>query len=110
MDALINSTNNFKDKDFTTTIACDRDDKLGELVRSFNEAGELIRAERQNVYQRELLLETIFETTPIVMLLTDNNDRVIYANIEARRMLADGERLVFRPPRPRPAMYGKSLP
>ena len=93
MDALINSTHNFKDKDFTTTIACDRNDELGELVRSLNEAGELIRAERQDVYQRELLLEAIFETTPVVMLLTDDNDRVIYANIEARRMLADGERL-----------------
>ena len=93
MGALINSTDNFKDKDFTTTIACDRDDELGELVRSLNEAGELIREERQNLYQRDLLLETIFETTPVVMLLTDNNDRVIYANIEARRMLADGERL-----------------
>ncbi len=93
MEALINSTHNFKDKDFTTSIACDRDDELGELVRSHNEAGELIRAERQNLHQRELLLETIFETTPIVMLLADSNDRVIYANTEARRMLADGERL-----------------
>ncbi len=93
MGAMINSTHNFKDKDFTTTIACDRNDELGDLVRSLNESGELIRAERQDLYQRELLLETIFETTPIVMLLTDNKDRVIYANIEARRMLADGERL-----------------
>jgi two-component system nitrogen regulation sensor histidine kinase NtrY len=93
MDALINSTHNFKDKDFTTTIACDRDDDLGDLVRSLNEAGGLIRAERQDLYQRELLLETIFETTPIVMLLADNNDRVVFANIEARNMLADGERL-----------------
>lgn len=93
MDALINSTHNFKDKDFTTTIACDRNDELGELVRSLNEAGELIREERQNLYQRELLLEAIFEASPVVMLLTDNNDRVIYANIEARRMLSDGERL-----------------
>ena len=93
IEALINSTHNFKDKDFTTTIACDRNDELGELVRSLNESGELIRAERQDLYQRELLLVAIFETTPIVMLLTDNKDRVIYANIEARRMLADGERL-----------------
>jgi len=93
MDALINNVSNFKDKDFTTSIACDRNDELGELVRGLNEAGELIRAERQNLYQRELLLEAVFETTPVVMLLADNNDRVIYANIEARRMLADGERL-----------------
>lgn len=93
MNALINSTHNFRDKDFTTSIACDRRDDLGDLVRSHNEAGSLIRAERQDLYQRELLLEAIFETTPIVMLLTDDNDRVIYANIEARRMLADGERL-----------------
>ncbi|MGI9220322.1 MAG: sensor histidine kinase [Woeseiaceae bacterium] len=93
MEASINSTHNFKDKDFTTSVACDRDDELGELVRSLNDAGAHIRAERQNLYQRELLLETIFETTPIAMLLTDNNHRVIYANVEARRMLADGERI-----------------
>jgi len=93
MNALINSTHNFKDKDFTTSIACDRADDLGDLVRSHNEAGGLIRAERQDLYQRELLLEAIFETTPIVMLLTDNNDRVIFANIEARNMLAEGDRL-----------------
>jgi len=93
MQALINSTHNFRDKDFTTSVACDRNDELGELVTSLNDAGELIRAERQDLYQRELLLETIFETTPIAMLLTDNNHRVIYANVEARRMLADGDRL-----------------
>jgi two-component system nitrogen regulation sensor histidine kinase NtrY len=93
MNALINSTHNFKDKDFTTTIACDRDDDLGDLVRSHNEAGGLIRAERQDLYQRELLLESIFDTTPVVMLLADSNDRVNFANIEARNVLADGERL-----------------
>lgn len=94
IDALINSTQNFKSKDFTTSIACNRGDELGELVKGLNEAGEVIRTERQYLYQRELLLETIFETTPIAMLLADNNDRVVYANVEARRMLADGERLV----------------
>ncbi|MCB1692053.1 MAG: HAMP domain-containing protein, partial [Pseudomonadales bacterium] len=46
LSALIDSTQNFKDKDFSIRIASHRRDELGELVDSHNEVGDLIRDER----------------------------------------------------------------
>lgn len=90
--ALIDSTQNFKDKDFCVTVASNRNDELGDLVASHNEVAELLRAERADLYQRELLLETVFESIPFLMILTDDRDRVIYSNNEARKILTAGNR------------------
>ena len=90
LEALNVSTQNFKDKDFSITISSDREDELGTLVDSHNEVGQLLRTERQNLYQRELLLETVLETTPAAMLLTDENGRILYGNIESRELMNEG--------------------
>ena len=90
LEALNLSTQNFKDKDFSITITSDRADELGTLVDSHNEVGQLLRTERQNLYQRELLLETVLETTPAAMLLTDERGHILYGNIESREMLNEG--------------------
>jgi two-component system nitrogen regulation sensor histidine kinase NtrY len=90
LQALHDSTQNFKDRDFSITIASDRDDELGLLVESHNEVANILREERQNLYQKELLLETVFETTPVAMLLSDDGGRVLYGNVASREMLTEG--------------------
>ena len=73
IQALTDSTQNFMDKDFSITISSDRDDELGQLVDSHNDVARLLRSERQNLYQRELLLETVFESTPVAMFWSVRN-------------------------------------
>jgi two-component system, NtrC family, nitrogen regulation sensor histidine kinase NtrY len=43
--------------------------------------------------QRELLLDTMVQNTPVAMLLIDPGDHVVHSNLAARKMLGDGRRL-----------------
>jgi len=58
--------------------------KLGQLVKAYNTLGALMRRERLDLYQRELLLDTVIQTTPLVMVLTNSGGRIVYSNIAAR--------------------------
>jgi two-component system nitrogen regulation sensor histidine kinase NtrY len=93
INALADSTDNIKDHDYSVTIASSRNDELGDLVKRHNEVGQLLREERHNINQRELLLDTVLQSTPVAMLLCDDRDHVVYSNIEARQLLAQGKRL-----------------
>ena len=84
----------FKDRDFSVRLAYRRHDELGDLVNLYNEVGELLQEERRGVRQRELLLQTALDRSPAAILLIGPTERIVYANQEARRMLASGGRLV----------------
>jgi len=92
-NTLINRVDSYKDNDFSTSIHIERTDEFAELFDSHNQLGDLLREERQNIFQRELLLDTVIQNSPQVMLLTDDNDRILYANLAARKFFSDGNRL-----------------
>jgi nitrogen fixation/metabolism regulation signal transduction histidine kinase len=92
-EALLNSMQSFKDSDFSVTIACDRQDELGQLVNAHNDVREILRRERLELNQKELLLDTVNQTTPIAMLLVNNNQKVTYSNMSARKLLLQGKLL-----------------
>jgi nitrogen fixation/metabolism regulation signal transduction histidine kinase len=83
----------FEDRDFSVRIASGRSDELGELIQLYNRVGELLQEERGQIRQRELLLQTALDQSPIAIVLVNPLDRVIYANHEARRLFLGGERL-----------------
>ena len=43
--------------------------------------------------QRELLLDTMVQNTPVAMLLVDPSRRVVHANLAARKLLGEGRKL-----------------
>jgi two-component system nitrogen regulation sensor histidine kinase NtrY len=77
----------FRDHDYSVRLAYRREDELGELVRLYNEVGQLLQEERHLLRQRELLLETALERSPNAILLVGPTGRVIYSNREARHLL-----------------------
>lgn len=91
--ALDDNIASFKDGDFSVSLGTDRRDELGHLVRSFNEIGDVLRAERQNLFQRELLLDTVIQSSPTALVLTDAFDHVVYSNMTARRLFINGKRM-----------------
>lgn len=91
--ALDDSIASFRDGDFSISLGTNRNDELGHLVRSFNEVGDVLRRERQNLFQRELLLDTVIQSTTTALVLTDDADHVVYTNMAARRMFLDGKRM-----------------
>ena len=83
----------FRDGDFSFSIHRSRDDELGDLVGAHNELGRVLRDERQDLFQRELLLDTVVQNTPNALLLADSRDHVVYSNVAARQLLNGGRRL-----------------
>src|SRR5262245_6594621 len=69
------------------------DEVLGDLVRRFNKLGEALRTEHNDRYQREILLETVLETTAMAVVLCNEALRIVYANGAARELFGDGRKL-----------------
>ena len=80
----------YRDGDFSISIASRRRDELGELVRMHNALGATLREQRQHLTQRELLLDTVVQNTPVAMLLSRSGGHVVYANIAARHLFNEG--------------------
>jgi nitrogen fixation/metabolism regulation signal transduction histidine kinase len=91
--ALAGSVASYHDGDFSFGLAWEGRDELGELVASHNALGLALREQRVALVQRELLLDTMVQNTPVAMILVDPARRVVHANIAARKLLGDGHRL-----------------
>ncbi|MEL7025566.1 MAG: ATP-binding protein [Pseudomonadota bacterium] len=96
IQALIDSADSLKDADFSFTIANQRNDEVGLLVDAYNGMVATLRAERQNLHQRELMLDTVIQASPLALVLTNDNDHVIYANATARSLFSGGKRFSGR--------------
>jgi nitrogen fixation/metabolism regulation signal transduction histidine kinase len=96
LHAVIDGVRNLRHGDFGLRLARTRDDELGELADLHNEVGDLLRVERTEIYQRELLLDTLLQGAPMAILLVNELDRIAYANAAARRLLSPSRRLVGR--------------
>ncbi|WP_028771534.1 sensor histidine kinase [Shewanella waksmanii] len=84
---------NFKDNDFSVNIPVTGDKQLQALADLFNESAGILRKERQYIYQRELLLDKVIQSSPNIMLLFDDQQRIIYANDAARHAFNQGSRI-----------------
>jgi nitrogen fixation/metabolism regulation signal transduction histidine kinase len=91
--ALEGAVASYRDGDFSISLAVDRRDELGELIRMHNALGNTLREQRQHLVQRELLLDTVVQNTPVALVLTDGSGRVAYANIAARHLFNQGRSL-----------------
>jgi two-component system nitrogen regulation sensor histidine kinase NtrY len=96
LQALRDGVQGYRDHDFSLNLAVDRGDELGELVGLYNAVGDVLRDERSAILQREMLLETVFEATPMALVLTNARDRVIFANRTAREVFFSRGRLEGR--------------
>ena len=92
--ALSGAVASYRDGDFSLSLVVNREDELGELLLAHNELGRALREQRSHLVQRELLLETVTQNSPVVLLLVDAHDNVVYANIAARHLFNDGRSLL----------------
>ncbi len=88
--ALSGGVASYRDGDFSTSLAQTRRDEFGELIGAHNELGSVLREQRQDLLQRELLLDTMVQNSPTALLLIDAAEFVVYANLAARSLLNDG--------------------
>ncbi len=91
--ALEGGVLSYRDGDFSLSLTPTGHGELGALVRLHNELGQALREQRQHLVQRELLLDTVVQNTPVALVLTDAGGHVAYANIAARQLLGEGRSL-----------------
>ena len=90
LQALHDGIVSLRDRDFSVSVTALEDAELGGLIQAYNSLGDLLRRERLDLYQRELLLDTVIQTTPLAMLLSDDAGRIVYSNVAARQLLRAG--------------------
>jgi two-component system, NtrC family, nitrogen regulation sensor histidine kinase NtrY len=91
--ALAGTVASYREGDFSLSLVADRDDELGELMLAHNELSAALRTQRAHLVQRELLLDTVMQNSPVALVLVDAHERIAYANIAARHLLSEGRSL-----------------
>jgi two-component system nitrogen regulation sensor histidine kinase NtrY len=91
--ALANTVASYREGDFSLSLVADRDDELGELMAAHNDLAAALRQQRAHLVQRELLLDTVMQNSPMALVLVDAHARIAYANIAARHLLSEGRSL-----------------
>lgn len=91
--ALAGAVTAYRDGDYSFGIRWDGRGELAELVDAHNRLGDVLREQRNTLVQRELLLDTIVQNTPVAMVLLDPVRRVVLGNLAARKLLGGGSRL-----------------
>ena len=94
--ALAGTVSGYRDGDFSFGIRWDRHADVVELVNAHNALGQALRDQRLGLVQRELLLDTMVQNTPVAMLLLDPSRRVVLGNLAARRLFGAGRKLEGR--------------
>lgn len=94
--ALSGSVASYRDGDYSFGVAWNGRGELRELVDAHRALGDALREQRLSLVQRELLLDTMVENTPVSMLLLDPARRIVHANLAARRLLGEGRKLEGR--------------
>ena len=93
IDALEDGVRSLRDGDFSLRLALTRRDELGDLLDLYNQMADALRGERQEIRQRELLLDTVLQSAPLAIVLVGPGGRVVLANRASRAMLRGGRRL-----------------
>jgi two-component system, NtrC family, nitrogen regulation sensor histidine kinase NtrY len=91
--ALEGTVTSYRDGDFAFSLAWRRNDELGDLVAAHNALGDTLRAQREALVHRELLLDTMVQNSPVAMLLCDQTGHIVYGNLSARKLIGGGRRL-----------------
>jgi nitrogen fixation/metabolism regulation signal transduction histidine kinase len=91
--AVADAIASLKDRDYSVSVTPTGPDEIGDLTAEYNALGDRLRRERLDLYQRELLLDTVVQTTPLALVLTNANDHVVFGNIAARQLFRAGRRI-----------------
>jgi nitrogen fixation/metabolism regulation signal transduction histidine kinase len=98
--ALEGTVASYRDGDFSFSLHWPHNDELSDLIGAHNDLGKVLRGQRLDLVQRELLLDTMVQNTPVAMLLVAGSGSgarsIAFANIAARQLLAKGRKLEGR--------------
>jgi two-component system nitrogen regulation sensor histidine kinase NtrY len=96
LSALVDGVRGFSDGDFSLRLHVTGGDEITDLVAVYNEIGDILREQRNESVQRELLFETVLQASPLAMILTSDHGRIVFVNRAARDLFGGRERVEGR--------------
>ncbi|TMP80751.1 histidine kinase [Pseudoalteromonas phenolica] len=93
IQALETGLLNFKDGEFSSLLAYSANDELGRLCDVYNQTAEQLRQEKQWIYQRELMLDKVLQSSPQALVLIDSTDHVVFSNYSAKLLFNSDSKL-----------------
>lgn len=91
--AMSGTVNSYQDGDYAFSLYWPRNDEVRDLVDAHNQLGQVLREQRLDLIQRELLLDSMLQNTPVAMLLIADKGPIVFANLAARQLLNQGRKL-----------------
>jgi nitrogen fixation/metabolism regulation signal transduction histidine kinase len=92
--AIADGLASLRDQDYSVSVAPPPEPgPVRRLADAYNGLGQVLRTQRQDLFQRELLLDTVIQATPLAMVLVNPLGTVLYANIAARHLFGEGHKL-----------------
>ena len=83
LQSLADGLRNMQDGDFAVSLAekpFAKAQRQLAVIRLFNQVADKLRAEKQALYQRELLLDKVVNASDVVTVLVNHRDTIIFAN------------------------------
>lgn len=80
LEAVEQGLINLLDNDYSISLVNSPITEVNNLIAHYNRLTESLRRERQTLYQRELLLDTIIDNAAMCVLIADQHHRIIFAN------------------------------
>ena len=92
-DDLGNALRAARDGDLGLRLVVRGDLEIAELKQLYNELADTVRAASYDIRNKEILLDTVLQRTPVAVILLNAASRVIYSNTVARELVANGNRI-----------------
>lgn len=92
LQALNLHAQNLQDGSFNVDANRERLNELQPLATVLQDMSAQLRQERATLYQRELLLDTVLQSSPSALLLTDASGRLLMSNPAARALFNPGRK------------------
>jgi two-component system nitrogen regulation sensor histidine kinase NtrY len=96
LHSLVQGLRYLQDGDFSISLAdCPQQHSTlhHQLIKLFNQVTDKLREEKKTLYQRELLLDKVVNTSNVVTVLVNQRDTVIFANRSAEQLFNLGSLL-----------------
>ncbi|AOT09128.1 sensor histidine kinase [Pseudoalteromonas luteoviolacea] len=87
VDTLTSGLKSLHDNDFSIRITELQHSELGEALNMYNKLTQQLKKQRQTLNQREILLDSIVQASPMGIVLIDPYKHIIYFNNESTQLL-----------------------
>lgn len=78
---------NFKDGELSSLLAYKANNEVGKICQLYNQTAKQLRQEKQWIYQRELMLDKVLQSSPQAVILKNDQGFIVYSNHSARDLL-----------------------